>query len=208
MIASKQQGPQHSPADLEEFRGYLYVIAEASLSKQLRRRYDALDIVQDVYMRACIAVERGSYCREPGDSDKVKCWLRSILKKHIINLWKRETRHCRDVTREQSVHNVVDQSAAALEGLMADSPQNRLRRDSERLDREEKLAEGLRQLEPPERTAVVQVYINGMTLAELAHSMDSTETDASSYLRKVVKKLRNILERDFPNELASNIPEH
>ena len=97
VIASKDGDNAALGRLLEQYRGYLLMLAHRSLSEKLRRRVDPVDIVQVTFLEAKrdLAMFRGATPAE------FSAWLRGMLKNNVATA---VTRHVmtqkRSVTRE------------------------------------------------------------------------------------------------------------
>jgi RNA polymerase sigma-70 factor (ECF subfamily) len=176
---------------LEPFRKYLRVLAHVHLDAHLRRKLDPSDIVQQTLLRACVGFEelRG---REPG---VVAAWLRRILSRTLADAVRDLERAKRDIGRERSIEQAVDESASGLEiWLAAEQPS-----PSEQADRNEqllRLADALCGLPDYTRTAVVLKHCRGWTLARIAEHLGRTPGAVASLLHRGLKQLRDLLHED------------
>src|ERR1700693_475159 len=100
---------------LEPFRAYLRVLAQVHLDARLRGKLNPSDVVQQTMLRACagFAELRG---RDPG---LVAAWLRKILARTLADTMRDLKRARRDIGRERSLEEAIDDSASALEAWLA-----------------------------------------------------------------------------------------
>jgi RNA polymerase sigma-70 factor (ECF subfamily) len=99
----------------------------------------------------------------------------------------------RDVTRERSLQEALDQSSARLETWLAadqSSPSQRAMQ-SERLLR---LAEALETLPETQREAVELHYWQGWSLAQIATHLDRSNASVAGLLQRGLKRLRRALQ--------------
>ncbi len=85
VVASKDGDNEALGRLLEQYRGFLLMLAHRYLSERLRRRIDAADIVQITFLEAKrdLGAFRGTSPAEFAG------WLRGMLKNHGLNLSKK-----------------------------------------------------------------------------------------------------------------------
>ena len=107
VIASKDGNNEALGQLLEQYRGYLLMLAHRYLSDRLRRRIDPADVVQLTYLEAKrdLPAFRGSTPAEFAG------WLRGMLKNNVATA---VTRHI--TTQKRSVRREVDASPAPGQG--------------------------------------------------------------------------------------------
>jgi len=173
---------------IEPFRKYLRVLAHVHLDARLRGKLDPSDVVQQTFLRACVGFDdlRG---REPG---VVAAWLRKILARTLADAVRDLERAKRDIGRERSIEQAVDESASGLEAWLAADQSS----PSEQADRNEqllRLADALCGLPDDTRAAVILKHCRGWTLAEIAEQLGRTPAAVASLLHRGLKQLREIL---------------
>ncbi len=98
----------------------------------------------------------------------------------------------RDVGRELSLENAIDQSASGLEAWLAadhSSPSERAERNEQLL----RLADALCDLPDDAREAVVLKHCRGWTLVEIGNHLGRTPSAVASLLHRGLKQLRQLL---------------
>jgi RNA polymerase sigma-70 factor (ECF subfamily) len=173
---------------LEPFRKYLRVLAHVHLDARLRGKLDPSDVVQQTLLRACVGFDQ-LRLREPG---VVAAWLRTILARTLADAVRDLERARRDVGRERSLQEALDQSSSALEGFLAadqSSPSEQAERNEQLL----RLADALCGLPEDTREAVVLKHCRGWTLAEIADHLGRTPSATASLLHRGLKQLRRVL---------------
>lgn len=160
---------------------------EASAFEQLMRRYErlvfkvavsftreresALDIVQNVFLKAFRGLERLQ-----ADSN-FRAWLMRIATNESINWTRRHGRH--------QGHVQVDAMAEAIAGDL--DPDDDYRRQEEQA----RLLQGLEGLRPRYRQALSLRYFQGLRLKEIAELLDCSENVVKQLLFRGVRALRD-----------------
>ena len=173
---------------LEPFRKYLRVLAHVHLDARLRGKLDPSDVVQQTLLRACVGFDQ-LRAREPG---VVAAWLRKILARTLADAVRDLERAKRDVGRERSLQQALDQSSSALEAFLAadqSSPSERAERNEQLL----RLADALWALPEATREAVVLKHCKGWTLAQIADHLGRTPSAVASLLHRGLRQLREFL---------------
>ncbi|HWY89005.1 MAG TPA: sigma-70 family RNA polymerase sigma factor [Gemmataceae bacterium] len=173
---------------LEPFRAYLRVLAQVHLDARLRGKLEPSDVVQQTLLRACAGFDdlRG---REPG---LVAAWLRKILARTLADAVRDLERAKRDIGRERSLQDAVDQSASALEAWLA-ADQSSPSEKAERNEQLVRLADALCRLPDDTREAVLLKHCRDWTLAEIADQLGRTPQAVASLLHRGLKQLRELL---------------
>lgn len=190
MTQPNAESPAAVP-DLNQFRGYLHVLAQIELSPRLRAKVDPSDIVQQSLLEAHqgLAAFRG---RSEGE---LAAWLRMILSRNLLNTIRDFGAAKRDVRREQPMAVKIDQSSVRLENFLAaqlTSPSQKLLRG----ERAEQLAAALSELPDDQRQAVILKHFHERSLAEIAAEMDRSTMAVAGLLKRGLKKLRTLLDAD------------
>jgi RNA polymerase sigma-70 factor (ECF subfamily) len=184
---SNEQSPRNRP--LETYRSYLLLLARMHLDEGARHRTDASDIVQQTLLEAHAKADQFQ-----GDDSALAAWLRQALVNNLRDVWRGLRRRKRDIGREQSLEEAVEQSSLRLAGMLAtpdSSPSQRAVRDEELL----RLADALTQLPEAQREAIVLHHLQGYTLVETASHLDRTDAAVAGLLHRGLKKLRELMTR-------------
>jgi RNA polymerase sigma-70 factor (ECF subfamily) len=173
---------------LEPFRKYLRILANVHLDARLRGKLDPSDVVQQTMLRACVGFDQ-LRAREPA---AVAAWLRKVLARTLADAVRDLERAKRDIGRERSLENAIDQSASGLEAWLAadqSSPSERAEKNEQLL----RLADALCALPDGAREAVVLKHCRDWTLAEIAEHLGRTPSAVASLLHRGLKQLRQLL---------------
>ncbi len=98
----------------------------------------------------------------------------------------------RDIARERSIEQAMDESAKGIERWLAadqSSPSERAERNEQLL----RLADALCGLPDDTRTAVVLKHCRGWTLAQISQHLGRTNAAVASLLHRGLKQLREVL---------------
>jgi RNA polymerase sigma-70 factor (ECF subfamily) len=175
-------------AELEQFRNYLRFLAEIKLDRRLRNRIDASDIVQDTMLRAYAAWDtfRGN------DSDQRVAWLRQILMRSILHAIRDARCAKRDVSREQRLDGILDESSRQIEQWLAvdeKSPSEAAQQAEELLQ----VADAVYQLPEAERVAVIGYYWQHGTLADISAELGRSVPAVAGLVHRGLRRLRGQL---------------
>lgn len=175
--------------DLERFRTYLRFLADIKLDRRLRNRIDASDIVQDTLLRAYAAWDtfRGD------NSNQRVAWLRQILMRSILHAIRDARCAKRDVTREQRLDRILDESSRQIEQWIAadeQSPSEAMQQNEELLQ----VAEAVYNLPEAERVAVIGYYWQHGSLAEISEELGRSVPAVAGLVHRGLRRLRGQLE--------------
>jgi RNA polymerase sigma-70 factor (ECF subfamily) len=175
--------------ELYRYRDYLLLLARTQLDPRLRPRVDPSDIVQQSLLEAhaCSGQFRGT------TSGELAAWLRRILAHNLANAVRDVSRAKRDIAREQSLEDAIEQSSARLEAWLQ-AEQASPSENAEHNERLFQLAGALAQLPEAQRQAVELRHIQGLTLDDIATVMDRTQPAVAGLLHRGLTRLREILQ--------------
>jgi RNA polymerase sigma-70 factor, ECF subfamily len=184
-------GPEMEPGDfpetgrIERFRDYLKLLARLQLGARPIGRIDPSDLVQQTLMEA---FEKRDQFRG-GTSAEQAAWLRRILAHNVADVLRAQGRLKRDVARERSLQEQLDQSSARLGNWLAlDQPT-----PSEHAQQHEQaiaLADALSRLPEHQREALVLHYWQGCSLAEIGVALERSTSSVAGLLKRGLKHLR------------------
>jgi RNA polymerase sigma-70 factor (ECF subfamily) len=175
---------------LERYRGYLRMLAESKLDRQLRAKIDPSDIVQETMMQAFRA---WGDLRGTSDGERM-AWLRQILVRTLLHAVRDFGRDKRNIAREQPLVRLADRSSMQLESLcVADqtSPSQVASRAEELL----RVADAMLDLPEEQRSAVLAYYWRGATVAEIGAEMERSGSAVAGLIYRGVKRLNEKLAR-------------
>jgi RNA polymerase sigma-70 factor (ECF subfamily) len=175
-------------ADLGRFRDYLLLLARRELPPRLHARLDASDIVQQTLLEA----HRDLPGFRGATSAELVAWLRRILARNLANAGRDLGRQKRDVRRECSLEQELDQTSVHLAALVADgdgSPSAQ----ADQAEQARRLAAALAALPDGQRQAVELRHLHGWPLADIAAHMDRSPAAVAGLLQRGLRELRQLL---------------
>jgi RNA polymerase sigma-70 factor (ECF subfamily) len=187
-VAPKDERPL---PELDQFSDYLRLLARLQLDARLQAKLDASDIVQQTLLRA-------HQCREQfrGQSEaELAAWLRSILATTMAGQARRFAADARDVDRERSLQDRLDESSARLEVWLAaeqSSPSEHVMRSEELI----RLAWALEKLSADQREVIELHHLKSWPIAEVARAINRTKPAVMGLLFRGQKKLRELLSEE------------
>ena len=194
VIASKDGNNEALGQLLEQYRGYLLMLAHRYLSDRLRRRIDPADVVQLTYLEAKrdLPAFRGSTPAEFAG------WLRGMLKNNVATA---VTRHI--TTQKRSVRREVDASPAPGQGShpggwIQQLPGSKTSPSGVVIRSEAVVAllEALHQIPETQAEAIRLRYMEGLSLSEIVERMGKSDTAVAGLLKRGLQKLRVIMKSD------------
>jgi RNA polymerase sigma-70 factor, ECF subfamily len=174
--------------ELARYREYLSLLARLQVDPRLQAKIDLSGVVQQTLLEAHEAQEQ---LRGRGEGEKA-AWLRKALARNLSDEIRKLRRDKRDVVREQSLEDALDQSSARLEAWLAveqSSPSERLEQKEQAL----RLAAALGQLRPNQRQAIELRHLRGLSLADIARKLECSQSAVVGLLHRGVQKLREVL---------------
>ena len=182
--------PPQAP-DLERFRAYLALIARLEIAPSLRDKVDLSGVVQQTLWEAHRGREKAADA--PKTEAETTAWLRSILSHNLADVLRKLKSRKRDVRREWSLEQALDQSASRLEQWLSvsqSSPSAIAIRQEEIL----RMAEKLALLPELQRHAIELHHLQGWPLAEIARELETTKAAVAGLLHRGLKSLRTHLQ--------------
>ncbi|MDV6032147.1 MAG: sigma-70 family RNA polymerase sigma factor [Phycisphaera sp. RhM] len=192
VVASKAGDNSALGQLLEQYRGYLLMLAHRNLSEQLRRRVDPGDIVQITFLEA----KRDLHSFRGDSPGEFAAWLRGMLKNNVATA---VTRHV--MTQKRSIRREVNADAKAgndsggapwiaqLPGSTT-SPSGVVIKEETAIE----LLEALHQLPETQAEAIRLRYMEGLPLAIIVERMGKSDTAVAGLLKRGLQKLRTIID--------------
>ena len=193
VVASKEGDNDALGRLLEQYRGYLLMLAHRYLSEALRRRVDPSDIVQLTFLEAKrdLPAFRGSTPAE------FSGWLPGMLKNNVATA---VTRHV--TTQKRSLKREVNAAPGendSVQGGWIQQLPGSATSPSGVAIREEAvfaLMQALHHLPETQAEAIRLRYMEGLSLAEIVERMGKSDTAVAGLLKRGLQKLRTIMDID------------
>jgi RNA polymerase sigma-70 factor (ECF subfamily) len=175
--------------NLNQYRGYLRALAQIELGRRLQGKVDPSDIVQQSLLEAHQDLASLKGRSEP----ELVAWLRTILTRNLLNTARDFGAQKRDIRRERSLAQQVEDSSVRLDKFLAasdTSPSQRVIRGEDA----ERLASALAALPDDQRSAVILKHFHDWSLAQIAEHMNRSTLAVAGLLKRGLKKLREIMD--------------
>ena len=174
-----------SEEQFARYRNYLRFLARTQLPIHLRARLDPSDIVQQSMLQAHEAAEDFR-----GNSDaELMAWLRAILGGVVAHAIRDQHRGVRDVYKEHSIQQQLDQSSLFLANALispVQAPSVAMRQ--EELARS--VAELVEELPDAQRDAIVLHYWQQLPLKQVAETLGKSPAAVAGLLQRGLATLR------------------
>jgi RNA polymerase sigma-70 factor (ECF subfamily) len=149
---------------------------------------DASGVVQQTLLEAYQGLD-GFHGRSEGE---LTAWLRRILARNLADEFRRLGANKRDVARERSLEEAVDQSSANAAAWLA-AAQSSPSQQAVGQEQVLRLAAALACLPEDQRTAVELHHLKGCSLAEVGRQMLRSKEAVAGLLSRAIKRLRELL---------------
>ena len=173
---------------LGRFRSYLHLLARLHLDPRLRGKVDPSDLVQQTLLQAHQARQQFRGQTEA----ELAGWLRQILARTLAHAVRDLARGRRDVGRERSLEEALEQSSVRLETWLAteeSSPAEQAERGEQAL----RLAEALEGLPEAQREVLTLHYWQDWSLADIGRHLGRSRAAVAGLLHRGLRQLRTSL---------------
>ena len=175
---------------LRVYQNYLSLLARNWLDTALIRRVDASDVVQETLLKA-----HAKFRQFRGRSEgELAAWLRQILARTVTDLARRHRAAIREMNRERSLEQSFDNSARALDRVLAASGTSPSKA-AERREQGVILANALAGLPPDYREVIVLRCLQQQDWNSVAQAMGRSTDAVRMLLIRALKELRPRIER-------------
>jgi len=183
--------PPADPHALNQYREYLKILALQQVALRFQGKLDPSGIVQETLWEAHKELQGGCHV----EAGKRLPWLRRILSNNLADAVRRMAADKRNVGREVSLQQSVEQSSMRLEAWLAreDRPERKLEREEHVLQ----LVAALAKLPDAQREALMLHYWTGWTLAQIAAHLGRSREAVAGLLKRGLRQLR--IEMDVGN---------
>jgi RNA polymerase sigma-70 factor (ECF subfamily) len=180
--------PTEGEFELERFRDYLSLLARLEIDARLQGKIDLSGVVQQTFLEAHQASDQlVGRC----DDEQLR-WLRRALANNLADEIRRLRAEKRDVARERSLEQAIEESSSRLQAWLAvedPSPPERVAHHEQTLT----LVATLARLPDRQRQAVEMRHLKGLSLAQIAAEMECTKATVVGLLHRGVENLRSRL---------------
>jgi RNA polymerase sigma-70 factor (ECF subfamily) len=192
VIASKRGDNEALGRLLEQYRGYLLMLAHRYLSERLQRRIDPADIVQLTFLEA----KRDLTSFRGQTPAEFSGWLRGMLKNNVATAVTRHvTAQKRSIKREVSLAPPTPANDSAA-GWIQQLPGSTTSPSGAAIRAEAVVAllEALHQLPESQAEAIRLRYMEGLPLAAIVERMGKSDTAVAGLLKRGLQKMRCIMD--------------
>jgi RNA polymerase sigma-70 factor (ECF subfamily) len=170
---------------LEGHRSYLRLLARLNFPQQLQAKLDASDIVQTTLLQAhqALAQFRGT------TDEELAAWLRKILSRNLAHATRDFRRAKRDISRERSLANSIEQSSVRLAAWL-ETDQSSPSQKVQFAERVLRLTAVLESLPNAQRRTLEMHYWQGKSLAEIGQELDRSAAAVGGLLHRGLRALR------------------
>ena len=173
---------------LEQYRGFLKLLARTQWDDLLRGWGDPSDLVHQTLLEAYEKL--GDF---KGKTEAAfAAWLRTMLTHNLLDLSRKLRREKRDPRRERSIEAAMEESSDRLRSCLAlddPSPSEQVA-VAEQLNR---LADAVDRLPPDQLEAVTLHHLRGLPLVDTAAQMGRTVPAVAGLLRCGLQQLRKVM---------------
>ena len=173
---------------LEQFRGYLQLLARSHIDPRFHPNLDASDIVQQTLLDG---FQRREQFRGSSEAQLAQ-WLKQILVNNLADAVRALGRAKRDIKRERPIEAAIGDSFSRVEGWLA-SDQTSPSERAANIEQFVQLAACLAKLPEGQREAVMLHHLQGWSLAELAAHLHRSEGAVAGLLHRGLKQLKQML---------------
>jgi RNA polymerase sigma-70 factor (ECF subfamily) len=188
---ARRECPRAREQLLESFRTYLRLLASTGLDSSLRGKADPSDLVQETLFKA-----HRNFAQFQGQTEgELAGWLRRILTNNLNDFVRSyHATDARRISRERSLEDMLDDSAAALVGLLAGRDPS----PSESVARRELglvLANALAELNEGYREVLILKSLEERDWEETARCLKRSVGATRMLWARALKALRPLLEK-------------
>jgi RNA polymerase sigma-70 factor (ECF subfamily) len=173
---------------LEKYRPYLRLLARLELEAHLQGKVDLSGVVQQTLLEAHRDLEQLRGRTEA----QLLAWLRRTLANNLTDEIRKAGAQVRDVGRECSLQEALEESSWRLEAWLADEQSSPLQQVVRR-EQLAHLAEALEQLPEDQRRAIELHHLKGQPLVEVAAALGRSRGAVAQLVFRGLGRLRVLL---------------
>lgn len=180
--------PRKASLELENYREYLGLLGRLQLDDQLAGKVDVSGVVQLTLFEAGNGWEQQS-------KDQRLAWLRRVFANNLLDEIRRFRTQARDVDRERSIEQALENSASRLNHWLVSSHSTPSQK-AVRTEEQARLATALACLPPAQRTAIELHHLQGWPLDRIGERMKKTKGAVAALIFRGTSRLRELLTAD------------
>lgn len=190
-----QEAREHGDLNslLQLYRSYMKMLARLELGSQLSGKFDASDVVQEVFLKATC---RFGQFRGRSEQEFL-AWLRQILATVLANMVRRfQGTQRRNVRLEEDLDRRLGDASSVMQMALVDASPS----PSEQIAGKERavlLAEALEQLPADYRELIVLRHLEQLTFPEISQRMGRSVDSVKNIWPRALARLKRIM-RDEP----------
>lgn len=178
--------PKEIATELDQYREYLVLLGRMQLDERLMGKVDVSGVVQLTLLEASQAG-----WRELHDENRVT-WLRRIFANNLLDEIRKFRTQARDVERERSLEQAMEQSASRLNHFLA-CDQSTPSQNAIRAEEAIRLANAMACLPVAQRQAIELHHFQGLPLQEVAQQMKRTKGAIAALIFRGTTRMRELL---------------
>lgn len=174
---------------LGKFREYLRLLARLQIGADLQGKLDLSGVVQQTLLEAYQTWEK---LWKKSEAEQA-AWMRQALANNLKDEVRRLRRGRRDVARECSLEQILDESSARIGAWLAvdeSSPSQHAERHEQAIQ----VADALARLPESQRRAVELRHLKGLSVSDVAAELNCSRSAVVGLLHRGVQKLRAFLQ--------------
>lgn len=168
----------------ERHRDYLRLLGLAQLSPGAQAKIDLSGVIQTTMLEA----RQNENLAKPGAQQQLP-WLRRVFLNNLLDALRKRRARRRDMRREVSLDDPVEQSASRLE-IYLQATESSPSVKAIRLERAELLLHAIAGLPEDQRTAVELHHLQELPLEQIATTMNRPKGAVAALIYRGMKKLR------------------
>jgi RNA polymerase sigma-70 factor (ECF subfamily) len=174
---------------LERHRASLRRMVDFRMNRQLERRVDASDVVQDVLFEASRRL--ADYLADP--KVPFHLWLRQLAKDRIIDLHRRhKVARRRSIDREQPLAAYADRSSLDL-GAMLKDPELTPAAATIRRELQERFFIALESMNEDDREVLIMRHQEHLSNSDVASALNLSQPAAGMRYLRALRRMRDVL---------------
>jgi RNA polymerase sigma-70 factor (ECF subfamily) len=174
---------------LEQYRPYLHLLVRLELDLHWQGKVDLSGVVQQTLLEAHRDLDQ---LRDRTEA-QLLAWLRRALANNLTDEIRKAGAQVRDVGRERSLQEALDESSCRLEASLAAGQSSPVQQVIRR-EQLAHLAAALEQLPEDQRRAVELHHLKGLSLADVAAALGRSRGAAAQLVFRGLGRLRKLLD--------------